>query len=78
MPFAEFTEKHRIWIEESSRVFGLNLDICALDVLVFADNQEVILELNDSSALGLIVMLHRSLRYIIFRFYFSLSSCFDF
>ena len=40
----ELTERHKVWIDESARVFGYDLDICALDVLHLKDGREVVLE----------------------------------
>ena len=42
-------DRHRRWAEEASRVFG-GLELLALDVLVDADGNETIIELNDTAA----------------------------
>ena len=42
-------DRHRRWADEASRIFG-GLDLLALDVLVDADGNETIIELNDTAA----------------------------
>ena len=51
--FVEYkmTQKHEEWIDTASSIFG-GLDICALDVLKTKDDEDIILELNDT-AIGL-------------------------
>ena len=41
--------RYKFWIDECAKLFG-GLDILALDVLVTQDNQEIILEMNDTAA----------------------------